>query len=68
MKTEIPKCKDCGQSMFEIGGIGKNEQIGEFDKPVSVEGKPMGMSIWYQTGLREIKLYQCPEDKTVAIQ
>ena len=54
--------------MFEIGGIGKNEQIGEFDKPVSVEGKPMGMSMWRQTGIREQKLYQCPEDKTIAIQ
>ena len=53
--------------MFEIGGIGKNEQIGEFDKPVSVEGKPVGMSMWRQTGIREQKLYQCPECKDVKI-
>jgi len=62
MNEETPKCKDCGQSMFEIGGIGKSAQLGEMRK---VEGSDY--SQWHQTGVREVKLYQCPEDKTVAI-
>lgn len=67
MKEEIPKCKDCGQPMLELGGIGKSIQIGEFDPPAIVNGKPAGMSLWRQTGIREQKLYQCPECKEVKI-
>ena len=62
MNEETPKCKDCGQAMFEVGGIGKKMELGEMRK---VEGSEY--SRWHQTGVREIKLYQCPEDKTVAI-
>ena len=57
-----PKCKECGQLMFEIGGIGKDEQLGEMRKVVGYE-----FDLWTQTGVREQKLYQCPEDKTIAI-
>lgn len=57
-----PKCKDCGQYMFEIGGINKPVEIGEYRKQENSE-----MSMWHQTGVRDTKLYQCPEDKTVAV-
>ena len=62
MNEEIPKCKECRQLMFEIGGIGKEEQLGEMRKVVGRESDQ-----WIQTGVREQKLYQCPEDKTIAI-
>lgn len=56
MKEETPICRDCGQSMFEIGGIGKSIRTGR----VTDGG-------FVLAGEREAKLYQCPEDKTVAI-
>ena len=62
MDQESPKCKLCGGSMSEIGGIGKNQQLGEMRK---VEGSEY--SRWHQTGIREVKLYQCTEDKTIAL-
>lgn len=46
-KKEAPKCKDCGQPMFEVGVI-----------PTDVG---FGMTMGTKT------LYQCPEDKTIAI-
>ena len=58
-----PVCKDCGQTMFEIGGIGKDVQIGEYRSQENG-----GISMWHQTGIREQKLYQCPEDKTITIK
>lgn len=60
---ESPKCRDCGQLMFEVGGIGKMTEIGEYRKEISND-----RGIWHQTGVREMKLYQCPEDKTIAIE
>jgi len=48
--------------MFEIGGIGKGVELGEMRE---VEGSEH--SQWHQTGMREIKLYQCTEDKTIVI-
>ena len=63
MKDEIPKCSSCGQPMFEIGGIGKNIQIGDFTHDMG-----NGMKQWEQTGMREAKLYQCPECKDIKIQ
>ena len=62
MEEEIIKCKDCGQPMFEIGGIGKNEELGEYRQQPNSEYK-----LWHQTGIREQILYQCPEDKRIAI-
>ncbi len=62
MEEEIPKCKDCSQPMFEVGGINKPVEIGEYRKQENSE-----MSIWHQTGIRDTKLYQCPEHKTVAV-
>ena len=62
MNEETLKCKDCGQPMFEVGGIGKDTQLGEMRK---VEGSEYEQ--WFQTGIREIKIYQCPEDKTITI-
>ena len=62
MIEETPKCKNCGQPMLEIGGIGKDMQLGEMRK---VEGSDYPQ--WLQTGMREIKLYQCPEDKTIEL-
>lgn len=53
MSEEIPKCKDCGQPMFEIGGTGKMIQYSERSGEI--------------LGIREEKLYQCPECKTVII-
>ena len=50
---ETPKCKDCNQPMFEIGGIGKEIQICDNNFKV--------------IGVREQKLYQCPECKEVKI-
>lgn len=41
---KAPNCNTCGNPMFEIGGIGKNEQIGEFGTNKIV-------------GMREQKLY-----------
>lgn len=56
LDKEFPKCRDCGQDMFEIGGTGKSVQIvdlvGGYNEVV---------------GVREQKIYQCPEDKTIAI-
>lgn len=62
MITEIIKCRDCVQPMLEIGGIGKNIQVGEYRKQENSQ-----YSIWHQTGIREIKLYQCPKCKEVKI-
>lgn len=50
---EKPKCKDCGQLMVEVPNFfGRNIQWDD--------GRGNG-------GLRCQKLYQCPEDKTVAV-
>ena len=60
-----PKCKDCGQYMFEIAELSGEIQIGEMretDEPII--GK---INKWFQTGMRHPKLYQCPDDKTVAV-
>jgi len=62
MQEEIPKCKDCGQPMFEIGGTGKSQQIWETKQYLDARGVQDEM-----VGMREQKLYQCPEDKTIAI-
>ena len=59
-KTQI--CKDCGKPMTEIGGIGKTQQVGDFTFDMG-----NGMKAWRTIGIREIKLYQCPEDKNVAL-
>jgi len=62
MKEEAPICKDCGQPMFEVGDTGKTIQIiGEFPIGNNMIGNQV-------IGVRSAKLYQCPEDKTVAIQ
>ena len=61
MKDEIPKCNSCGQPMVEIGGIGKNEQIGEYRQ------NDNEYMLWHQTGVREQMLYQCPECKDIKI-
>lgn len=63
---EVPRCKDCGQPMFEVGGIGKTIDLDLGEK----EYKIHGIDIIYKQrefGRREVKLYQCPEDKTIAI-
>lgn len=57
MREEIPVCKDCGQPMIEVGGIGKDIQYFEANE----DGSPKFVAVVEQ------KLYQCPEDKTVAI-
>lgn len=65
---EIPKCKDCGQSMLEVGGIGKVMELGEYrDNGLETNGGQR-LQFWYKTGQREIKLYQCPEDKTIVLE
>lgn len=56
MKEESPKCSSCGQSMFEIGGVGKDIHYSELH----------GES--YIQGIREQKLYQCPECKEIKIK
>lgn len=61
-QEEIQKCNSCGQPMFEIGEINKPVEIGEYRKSEGSE-----ISVWHQTGLREVKLYQCPECKDVKI-
>jgi len=58
-----PYCNGCGQPMFEIGGIGKLEQIGKLYQPSN--SKYTG---WCQTGEIEQKLYQCPECKYIKIK
>ena len=60
---QTPICKDCGQTMFEIGGIGKDTQLGEMR---TVEG--LEFPQWFQTGVEEIKLYQCTECKTIILE
>jgi len=62
MREETPKCKECLQYMVEIGGTGKEVQLGEMRK---IEG--LEYDQWFQTGVGEVKLYQCPEDKTIAL-
>jgi hypothetical protein len=65
MKEETPKCKDCGQPMFEVAELAGTIQIGEYrEEDVPIVGM---QKRWYQTGARSPKLYQCPEDKTVAV-
>lgn len=49
-----PKCKDCNQFMFEVGEVGKETQLTDLGGDLTQIVQP--------------KLYQCPEDKTVAIQ
>jgi len=48
--------------MFEIGGTGKSQQIWETKQYLDARGEQDEM-----VGIREQKLYQCPEDKTIAI-
>lgn len=67
MKEETPKCNSCGQSMLKIGGIGKSQEVMEFDKPITKDREPLGISMLRQTGIREEELYQCPECKDVKI-
>jgi len=56
------KCKDCGKSMFEVGEIGKSKQIWETKQYLDARGVQDEL-----VGMKEMKLYQCPEDKTIAI-
>lgn len=51
--TIIPICKDCGQPMIEICGTGKIIKFW-------TEG------LLNSFGIRERKLYQCPECKNIA--
>lgn len=70
MKEEIPKCKDCNQSMFEVGGIGKNIQITrpqEWSRKLA-DGRTESGYTNEIIGVREEKLYQCPECKEVKLQ
>ena len=71
MKEETPKCKDCGQPMFKVGGIGKMMDLDLGEKEyVLVDGdnKEYGKHTQREFSRREIVLYQCPEDKTIVIQ
>jgi len=54
MKEEAPICKDCGQPMIKIAELAG--EIQEMDLDFNI------------LGIRRPRLYQCPEDKTVAIQ
>lgn len=54
-------CKECGQPMLEICSTGITIEIGEYRK------NDDGVEYWYQTGLKSQKLYQCPEDKSIAV-
>ncbi len=49
--------------MFEIGGTGKTIEMGEWSEPSAVNG----LLSWIRTGIREQMIYQCPEDKTIAL-
>ena len=42
------------------------EQLGEM-RTMKVEGTNLETTQWYQTGVREKMLYQCPECKDVKI-
>lgn len=53
---EIPKCRDCGQQMLEVCTTGQQIEIGGY-----VDG------VYTARGIRTQKLYQCPEDKTIAV-
>lgn len=59
----IPTCRDCGQPMIEVGGTGKQISIDEFRDTPGSEYKGL-----VNVGIREQKLYQCPECKEVALQ
>ncbi len=59
---EAHKCKDCGIAMVEVGNTGTFEELGEYRNQENSD-----MPIWHKTGVRSKKLYQCPEDKTIAI-
>lgn len=61
----IPKCKDCGQPMFEIGEVGTWVDYGE-EKTYEIAGTNQKYTR-REGGRRLCKLYQCPEDKTVVI-
>lgn len=64
MNQETPKCKDCGQEMFEICNTGVNIGIGGMETMI-VNG--MEHRQYVHKGIRIQKLYQCPEDKTIAV-
>lgn len=53
MREENKKCGSCGQEMFEIGGVGREVSWHDFEKQ--------------SFGVREVKLYQCPECKNVKL-
>ncbi len=53
-----PKCRDCNQYMFEVGGIGKT--VSNY-KSVDTHG------MIDEIGICEMFLYQCPECKGVRL-
>ncbi len=61
----IVLCIDCGQPMKEIGGNGKTIREKKFIDSAIAESI-IGLQV--QVSMREEKIYQCPEDKTIAIQ
>lgn len=62
MEKETPKCKDCGQPMVLIGDIGGTKQI---TRPTY--GEDDTVTAFTVVGIKTIELYQCPEDKTIAV-
>ena len=50
-----PTCPECGQPMFEIGGLGR--------KIITMSNEYLQVA----ESIREAKLYQCSEDKTIVI-
>ena len=69
MREEIPICKDCGQPMIPVGEVGTWVDYGEEKEVTLVDGenKPYAKHKLWEGGRRPCKLYQCPEDKTIAI-
>ena len=69
MKEEIPKCNSCGQPMFEIGEIGKDVQIVDpkLWSRTLLDGRTESGYTNEIIGIRQMKLYQCPECKDVKI-
>ena len=70
MEKETPKCYSCilklqGNPMTEVGELAGQIEVGEMrETHEPIVGK---IHKWFQTGIRQPKLYQCSECKEVKI-
>lgn len=61
---EIIKCPECNGELIKVGETGRQITLGEYKKELHYNKE---CEVWYDAGVRNEVLYQCPKDKTILI-